>query len=136
MNWRAIPLDRKTARALGEEFQVSFLASLAGADSGNIEVLVQLGDLYSRMGQVKNSLDIDLKLVNLCPQEKVFHYNLACSYSILSDMDSARLALEKAFLLGYDDLEQIQSDSDLNNLREDRRFHHLLRQHFNHEPQV
>ena len=77
-----------------------------------------------------------LKLVDLCPQEKVFHYNLACSYSLLSDFDSALLALEKALLLGYDDLEQIQADADLANLRRDRRFQRLVREHFNHEPQA
>ena len=136
MNWRSIPLDRKTARSLSDQFQIAFLESLLRADPHNIEVLVQLGDMYARLGFVEKGLDIDLKLVDLCPQEKVFHYNLACSYSLLSEPDSALLALEKAFLLGYDDLEQLQTDSDLDNIRKDRRFQHLLRQHFNHEPQT
>jgi hypothetical protein len=135
-NWRAITLDRKTARSLGDDFQVAFLESILQHDPDNIEVLVQVGDLYTRRGLVEKSIAIDLRLVNLCPQEKVFHYNLACSYSLLNDADSALLALEKAFLLGYDDLEQIQSDADLVNVRRDSRFHYLVRQHFNHEPQV
>jgi tetratricopeptide (TPR) repeat protein len=135
VNWRAIPLDRKTARSLSEEFQIAMLESLLAADGRNIELLVQLGDFYSRLGDVERSLSIDLKLVDLCPQEKVFHYNLACSYSILNDLDSALLAFEKALLLGYDDVEQIQSDGDLANLRKDRRFQRLMREHFNREPQ-
>jgi tetratricopeptide (TPR) repeat protein len=133
LNWRAIPLDRRTARALGEEFQVAFLESSLEQDPTNIEILVQVGDLYARLGEIRKSLAIDLRLIDLCPQEKVFHYNLACSYSLLNDLESALFALEKAFLLGYDDVEQIQGDADLANLRQDGRFQRLVREHFEHE---
>ncbi len=136
MNWRAIPLDRETARSLSDEFQVLFLQSVLEIDPENLEVLIQLGDLYARLSHIKESLDIDLRLVNLCPEEKVFHYNLACTYSVLQDLDSALLALEKALLLGYDDVEQIETDSDLGNLRKDRRFQHLIKAHFNRELQT
>jgi adenylate cyclase len=136
VNWRSIQLDRTTARSLNDEFQVAFLESILEKEPDNIEVLVQIGDLYSRFGSVKKGLAVDLKLVHLCPQEKVFHYNLACSYSLLNDTDSSLLALEKALLLGYDDVEQIQSDADLENLRKDPRFQRLMREHFNHEPQL
>ena len=136
MNWRSIPLDRKTSRSLGDEFQVAFLERILEHEPDNIEILVQLGDLYARLREIEKSLSIDLKLIELCPQEKVFHYNLACSYSLLNDLDSALLALEKAFLLGYDDMDQIENDADLANLRKDRRFKRLVRQHFNREPQV
>jgi tetratricopeptide (TPR) repeat protein len=131
VSWRAIALDRTTARSLGDEFQAAFLESILAKDPDNIELLVQIGDLYSRRGDIEKSLGVDLKLVALCPQEKVFHYNLACSYSLRSEFDSALLALEKAFLLGYDDVEQLQTDADLANLRKDPRFQRLVRQHFN-----
>ena len=135
VNWRAITLDRDKAKTLGDEFQLSFLKSIVQKDPDNIEILVQLGDLYSKLSYVEESLKIDLKLVNLFPEEKVFHYNLSCSYSLLKDLDSSLLALEKALLLGYDDFEQIQSDADLSNLRKDRRFHQLMMAHFNRELQ-
>ena len=136
MNWRAIPLDRDTARSLSEEFQITFLQSVSVMDPENIEILVQLGDLYSRLGRVEESLKIDLKLVSLCPEEKVFHYNLACSYSLLDDLDLSLLALEKALLLGYDDVEQIENDADLQNLRKDKRYRDLVGMHFYRERQV
>ncbi len=136
VNWRSIQLDRKTARSLNDEFQIAFLESVLEKEPDNIEILVQIGDLYSRFGAVRKGLAVDLKLVDLCPQEKVFHYNLACSYSLLNDADSSLLALEKAFLLGYDDLDQIQSDGDLAYVRKDARFQRLMREHFNHEPQI
>jgi len=133
MTWRYIPLDRSVSRQVGDSFLLGLLEAAAREDPDNIEVLVQLGDLYSRLGKIEESLAVDLKLVSLCPQEKVFHYNLACSYSLLNDLDSALLALEKAFLLGYDDLEQIETDADLANLRKDPRFRRLIRLHFNRE---
>lgn len=136
MNWRAIPLDRETARSLSDEFQILFLKSVIEIDPENLEILIQLGDIYAKLRQVEESLQIDLKLVHLCPEEKVFHYNLACTYSMLKDMNSALLALEKALLLGYDDVEQIESDTDLGNLRRDRRFQHLIKAHFNRELQA
>ena len=136
LNWRAIPLDRDKAKSLGDDFQLSFLKSILEKDPDNIEILVQLGDLYSKLSYVEESLKTDLKLVNLCPEEKVFHYNLACSYSMLNDLDSSLLALEKALLLGYDDFEQIRSDADLRNLRKDRRFQQLVKAHFNRELQA
>lgn len=136
MSWRAIPLDRRTARSLSDEFQIAFLEGFLEKDPDNIEILVQLGDLYARLGRIEKSLATDLKLVELCPQEKVFHYNLACSYSLLNDSDSALLALEKALLLGYDDVEQIEADADLAYVRRDRRFQLLVREHFRREPQL
>ena len=136
VNWRAIALDRKTTRSLSDEFQVALLESILKHDPTNIEILVQLGDLYTRRGLIEKGLSIDLKLIALCPQEKVFHYNLACSYSLLNEMDSALLALEKALLVGYDDVEQILSDADLANLRKDRRFQQILKEHFTREPSL
>jgi tetratricopeptide (TPR) repeat protein len=136
LNWRAIPLDRETARSLSDEFQVLFLQSVLEIDPENMEVMIQLGDLYTRLGRLEESLAIDIRLVKLCPEEKVFHYNLACTYSVLKHMDSALLALEKALLLGYDDIEQIETDTDLGNLRKDRRFRHLIKAHFNRELQA
>ncbi len=136
LNWRAIPLERETARSLSDEFQVLFLRSVLEIDPENMEVMIQLGDLYTRLGCIEESLGVDLRLVKLCPEEKVFHYNLACTYSQLKDMDSALLALEKALLLGYDDIEQIETDTDLGSLRKDRRFRRLIKAHFNRELQA
>ena len=128
-----VKLERDISRRLGDEFQIDFFESVLKHDPDNIEILIQLGDLYARLGRIRDSLRIDLRLVSLCPQEKVFHYNLACSYSLLGDIDSALLALEKALLLGYDDIEQIENDSDLGNLRRDERFQCLIRRHFRRE---
>lgn len=134
--WRMIPLDQDVSRSLSDNFKIKFLESVVRTDPDNIGLLVQLGDLYSKHGQVKKSLGVDLNLVKLCPEEKIFHYNLACSYSILKQLDASIFALEKAFLLGYDDVQHLQNDPDLSNVRSDKRFQRLMKAHFNKEPQV
>ncbi len=135
LDWKTIPLDRDVSLSIGDDFQMKFLAAVCTCDPDNIEVLIRLADLYTKHNLVRESLDIDLKLVQLCPEERVFHYNLACSYSLMGRIDSSLLAFEKALLLGYDNLEQINADRDLDNLKMDNRFKRLMKEHFKVELQ-
>ena len=61
------------------------------------------------------------------PGEPTFHYNLACSYSLLGELDAAFGALDRAIELGYDEVDHLRRDPDLENLRGDRRYHQILR---------
>lgn len=54
-------------------------------------------------------------------------YNLACAYSLKNQADDAFGALEKAFELGFNDVQQLQGDSDFDNVRKDKRFAKLLK---------
>jgi hypothetical protein len=56
------------------------------------------------------------------------HYNLACSYSLLKQIDLAYKALENAIEFGYADFAHLLSDTDLKNLMTDRRFPAFLKQ--------
>jgi len=49
-------------------------------------------------------------------------YNLACSYSLLKQVEEAFAALREAVKLGYDDARWLTKDPDLDNLRHDNRF--------------
>jgi hypothetical protein len=69
---------------------------------------------------------MDLRLVRIEPDNPTFTYNLACSYSLLKDVDRSLDALERAIDLGFDDRKQIQSDPDLDNVRSDPRFHKIV----------
>jgi Flp pilus assembly protein TadD len=53
-------------------------------------------------------------------------YNLACAYSLQKKTDLAIETLQKAVKLGFDDPEQIDGDSDMDNIRKDERFVKLL----------
>ena len=54
-------------------------------------------------------------------------YNLACSYSLLGELDLAFSTLKKAIDLGYDDFGYLRIDPDLENLRKDERFQLILK---------
>ena len=54
-------------------------------------------------------------------------YNLACAHSLKSEADEAFAHLEKAITLGFGDANQIESDSDFDNIRKDKRYADLIR---------
>mgnify|MGYP001230750471 CR=1 FL=1 len=77
-------------------------------------------------GLFKEGLAVDLRLVKLKPDDPLVRYNLACSYSLLGELDRAYAALKKAILLGFEDFSHLTQDRDLENLRNDRRFRRLM----------
>jgi len=125
-NWKRCPIDRGTASRLGAEFEVALYERTIEEHPDDLESLVHLGDLYARTGRHENGLRIDLRLIALCPEESVFHYNLACTYALLGDTRSSLFAIEKALLMGYDNREHLLVDPDLDAIRGDPRFDDLL----------
>ncbi len=121
-------LNAVTRELLDTEFQRSFYETAVRIDPKNLECLMQLGDLYSRRGQYEKGLEIDSKLVTLCPEEPIFHYNQACSYSRLNCISESLAALRLAIELGFEDLESIEEDEDLEILRSTQEYQKLLRE--------
>lgn len=56
------------------------------------------------------------------------YYNLACTYSLLNKKKAAVLAYEKSIQYGYDNYRHVISDSDLDNIRTERKFIALTEQ--------
>ena len=54
------------------------------------------------------------------------YYNLACAYSLLNQKDKAIDNFKKSLNLGYNDRAHIEEDTDLDNIRKDKRFKKLL----------
>ena len=50
------------------------------------------------------------------------YYNLACTYSLLNKKAEAVAAYEKSIQCGYDNYRHVLSDSDLDNIRKDKKF--------------
>ena len=50
------------------------------------------------------------------------YYNLACTYSLLYKKAEAVVAYEKSIQCGYDDYRHVLSDSDLDNIRKEKKF--------------
>ncbi len=93
----------------------------------NVDALAELGHAYTRLGRWELGLEVDHQLVRLVPDNPTVHYNLACSLALLDRRDASLDALELAVEFGYVDLEFMQQDEDLANLRPEERFQTIMR---------
>lgn len=109
------------------DFEISFYESILKENPGYIDVLIALGDNYTKRGFYEKGLDVDIKLSGLLPHDPVVHYNLACSYSLLNKLELAFVNLEKALKLGYSDFKWMHKDPDLENVRKNSKFILLLK---------
>ncbi|MEI6085523.1 MAG: hypothetical protein WCS70_14660 [Verrucomicrobiota bacterium] len=109
------------------EFEIRFFEGVAQRDPKYIEALQILGDAYTKTGQWKKGLLVDKRLAKLCPDNALVFYNLACSYSLLDNVDAGFAALDRAIKLGYRDAKWLVKDPDLDNLRKDSRFEAIRR---------
>jgi tetratricopeptide (TPR) repeat protein len=99
------------------DLEILFLEGLIRRDDNYVEALQILGDDYTRRGRFAEGLKIDERLCKLRPDNALVHYNLACSYSLMDELDLAIKTLERALNLGYSDFKWMAKDPDLVNLR-------------------
>ncbi len=125
--WKDARLPAEVAAKLERRFQLNLYETVLASEPGNVEVLIALGDVYSRHGLLEKGLEVDKKLVEIQPREPAHHYNLACSHSLLGHLDPAFQALTRALQLGYDKIDHLRSDPDLENLKKDRRYESLVK---------
>lgn len=72
-------------------------------------------------------LDFAQTAVRLKIEPAVWHYNVACALARLGRKDEAFQALEQSVVSGYNEVEHVRADRDLESLRTDARFEKLLR---------
>lgn len=108
------------------DFEIEFYEGVLKQKPNFLQALIALGDSYTKRGFFEKGLAIDKRLAALKPDDEVAWYNLACSYSLLKEIDRGLEALSKSISLGYNDFVFMNKDPDLNNLREDSRFKNLM----------
>ena len=102
-----------------DEFTIWFLEGVLDKYPTYVECLMYLGNAYTATGLYEKGLEVDLRLEKLRPGDPLVHYNLACSYSLMEMLSESLGALEKAVDLGYDDLEHLMGDSDLDGVKDE-----------------
>ena len=110
------------------QFEITFYENLLKKDPNFIDGLIALGDAYTKSGKYKKGLEIDKKLARIKGDDETVFYNLACSYALLEMPNEAFAALDKSIELGYRDIGHLQKDPDLNNIKTDSRFTHIITQ--------
>ena len=108
------------------DWEIAFFEGIIEASPDYVEVLMNLGNLYTKRGDWAKGLDVDKRLVRLRPDDAIVHYNLACSLSLLEELEASFVELQKAVELGYDDYAYMLKDDDLENARKDPRFTTLM----------
>lgn len=122
-----MPRKKEDKQKKDLDFEIDFFERLLKKKPDFILALTVLGGAYTQQGDYKKGLEVDLRLSSLRRDDPVVHYNLACSYSLLGELDRAFAALKKAIELGYDDFEHLKQDPDLENLKKDERFQLILK---------
>lgn len=108
------------------DFEIRFFEGLLKDNSDFVDALKPLADLYTRRGLIQKGLELDERLISLCPNDPTVFYNLSCSYSLLSRVEDSLKALKQAIELGYCDLYHMLTDKDLQNIRNDPAFLDLV----------
>src|SRR5581483_10333808 len=91
-------LTRKEVREL--DVKIEFMEGIVRRDPQYVEALQLLGDHYTERGRYDQGLKVDEQLSLLEPRNPLVFYNLACSYSLIGQVDLAATALERALSLG------------------------------------
>lgn len=124
-------LPRQVLRRFGAQkqldFELEFYNGILERNPHYVEVLRVMSSNLIAKGNFEQGLELDRRLARLCPQDRIAHYNLACTYSLLGMVDCALESLEAAIQHGYDEFEYMQEDPDLEAARKDNRFQELLR---------
>lgn len=99
------------------DVEIGFIEGVVRRDPDYVEALQILGDDYTKRGRFLDGLKVDEQLARLRPGDPTVLYNLACSYSLTGETESAFAALHRALDAGYDDFKWLAQDPDLETLR-------------------
>lgn len=108
------------------DFEIEFFGRILARNSSNVEVIRRLVEHRSRRGDYRAALPLYRKLVDLRPNDCIARYNLACTLSMQGKLDEAMTALEVAFQLGYSDIAHLETDTDMEPLRDHSGYARLI----------
>ena len=113
------------------DFEIKFYEGLLAKNQDFLQALMALGDLYTKRGLYEKGLEVDRRLAKMKPEDPYVLYNLACSYSLVNNIDRSFQVMKLAIDCGYDDFSYLEQDQDLESLRKDERFINFLSQRKN-----
>jgi len=115
---------------LGDEGIAALLEAGVKTDRLNpytVAVRVQLGNSYLERSEYEKALEQYNKALKIEPKNSIVLYNIACTYSRMKKIAEALDALERSVDCGYRDLDWMEKDADLDNIRDEPRYKALVR---------
>jgi hypothetical protein len=122
-------LSSRGAEQAQLEFELDFFRGVLERCPDYVDVLRLMSKLLTLKGRYAEGLQIDRRLVQLCSDDPLAHYNLACRYACLKRRDQCLKMLRRAVELGYRDFRYMREDRDLESVRHDPRFRQLLNEY-------
>lgn len=109
------------------DFEINFFRNIVHKSPDYVDALIPLAEAYTQKGMIQEGFEIDQRLSKLLRDDPIVFYNLACSQSLLLQKKEAMKSLKKAITLGYDDLDHLLRDKDLENLHDMSSFQNLIK---------
>ena len=91
------------------------------------DILNTLAILYSSKGDHDKSLEYLMKMLELRPENADTYYNVSCIYAKSNNQAESVVWLQKAIDKGFDNMELIMTDKDLENIRDTEYFKALVK---------
>lgn len=118
--------DSETIQA---EFEIEFFGRVLQRNPDQVDALRRQAELFATRGDYQQALNLDRRLVKLLPGCCLVRYNLACSLAMSGNTDEAVQTLQAAIERGYCDFAHMESDADLEPLRDHPGYVSLLARH-------
>ncbi|MFA5256827.1 MAG: hypothetical protein WC360_01640 [Opitutales bacterium] len=113
----------KTETAVGNfRFEISLLEDIFRRDRDDPRTIEVLANLYTVTGQIEKGLELDRRHIALEPKNPSAYYNCACSLSLSGQIDEAFEKLKTALDMGFESVDWMHKDPDLEALRDDPRW--------------
>jgi hypothetical protein len=105
---------------------LALFATILTSYGQNYDDLIKKADSSYEAKNYKISTDYFAKAIKVKPESKNNFYNAACAASLANDKKNSLKWLETSINNGYDNLNHIITDSDLDNVRNDKKFKKII----------
>jgi tetratricopeptide (TPR) repeat protein len=102
-----------------EEVAIGYYRGALEVEEGHVPALSRLAVIYGSRGENGKALEVLNKIVELLPGSAEAYYNIACIYSRQGRIEESVEWLKGAVERGFNDMELLKKDKDLDNIRKE-----------------